>query len=117
MTLSQRAMQIWSLLICASHERRSYTYGSIAEILGMGGAGVMGLFLGPIMSLCAQKGYPPLTVLVVNRDTGVPGGGLTTIEDVNEDRERVFAFDWFSVEPPETADFAEASRLAEESGL
>ncbi|MCP4206106.1 MAG: hypothetical protein GY767_03530, partial [Shimia sp.] len=78
----------WMLLVCAARERKTYTYGQIAKILGMGGAGVMGQFLGPIMWWCEDKKYPPLTVLVVKQDTGLPGEGLSTIEEVNEDREQ-----------------------------
>ena len=108
MTRYQRSLQIWSLLVCAARERRTYTYGDIATILGMGGAGPIGGFLGPIMYYCAENELPPLTVLVVNRDTGMPGEGLTTIDDVNVDRERVFTHDWFAMEPPETDDFEAA---------
>lgn len=100
MTRYQRSMQIWSLLICAANDRKTYTYGDIADILGMKGAGVMAQFLAPIMWLCEDKEWPPLTVLVVNQTTGLPGDGLTTIENVNTDREQVFNFDWFSLEPP-----------------
>jgi len=89
MTRYQRSSQIWSLLICAARERNSYTYGGIADILGFGGAGTMAQFLGPIMWLCEDKGLPPLTVLVVNQETGLPGEGLCTLEAVNEDRESV----------------------------
>ena len=110
MTKFQRAVQIWSLLVCAAKDRRTYTYGQLASELGMGGAGVMGKFLGPIMYYCRNQQLPPLTVLVVNQDTGLPGSGLTTIENVNLDRERVFAHDWFQLEPPETGDFEEAAR-------
>ncbi len=110
MTRYQRSMQIWSLLICAANDRKTYTYGDIAEILGMKGAGVMAQFLGPIMWLCEDSKCPPLTVLVVNQETGLPGDGLTTIENVNKDRENVFNFDWFSVEPPSLEDFESADR-------
>ena len=108
----QRALQIWSLLVCAARDRRTYTYGDLADALGMGGAGVMGDFLGPIMYYCRDQQLPPLTVLVVKKDTGLPGKGLTTLEDVNLDRERVFAHDWFQMEPPETRDFEEATTRA-----
>lgn len=112
MTKSQRALQIWSLLVCAARDRRTYTYGGLASVLGMGGAGVMAQFLGPIMYYCREQRLPPLTVLVVNQDTGLPGSGLTTLENVNLDREKVFAHDWFRVEPPETGDFDEATRIS-----
>ena len=103
-------MQIWTLLVVTARERKSYTYGDVAEILGMGGAGVMAQFLGPIMWYCQDKNLPPLTVLVVNQDTGLPGEGLTTLENVNTDRKHVFNYDWFSVESPETKQFEQADR-------
>ena len=110
MTRYQRSSQIWALLICAARERKSFTYGDVADILGFGGAGTMGQFLGPIMWLCEDNEWPPLTVLVVNQETGLPGEGLSTIEEVNEDREAVFLFDWFGREPPQNLDFDEADR-------
>lgn len=110
MTKHQRASQIWSLLICAARERKSYTYGDIAKILGFAGAGVFAHLLGPIMRFCEEKGFPPLTVLVVKQDTGLPGEGLSTLEDVNKDREAVFNFDWFSVEPPQNSDFENSDK-------
>ncbi len=70
----------------------------------------MAQFLGPIMWLCEDNGWPPLTVLVVNLDTGLPGEGLSTLEDVNEDREAVFRFNWFAVEPPQSETFRAADR-------
>ena len=110
MTIYQRSSQIWSLLVCAARERKSYTYGQISEILGFKGAGVMGQFLNPIMRFCEDNKLPPLTVLVVNQDTGLPGEGLSTLEDVNEDREEVFSFDWFRINPPQITDLEEADR-------
>jgi len=110
MTRYERSMQIWSLLICAAKDRKTYTYGDVADILGMGGAGVMAQFLAPIMWLCEDREWPPLTVLVVNQNSGLPGDGLTTIENVNADREKVFNFDWFGVVPPSLQDFTSADR-------
>ena len=110
MTRYERCMQIWSLLICAANDRKTYTYGDVADILGMKGAGVMAQFLGPIMWMCEDRKWPPLTVLVVNQSTGLPGEGLTTIENVNTDREKVFNFDWFSLIPPSVQDFGSADR-------
>lgn len=106
----QRSSQIWSLLVCAAKDRKSYTYGDIANILGFGGAGTMAQFLGPIMWICKDNNWPPLTVLVVNHETGLPGEGLSTLEEVNSDREAVFDFDWFSLEPLQNSDFEKADR-------
>ncbi len=105
MTRAERAMQIWQILVAAAHSRRSYTYGQVASMLGMGGAGVMANFLGPIMFYCKANNLPPLTVLVVNQETGLPGDGLTTLKEVNKDRESVFNHDWFGMSPVQVADF------------
>ena len=109
MTIYQRSLQIWMLLVCAARERKSFTYGEIATILGMQGAGVMGRFLGPIMRYCEENDLPPLTVLVVNQNSGLPGPGLETTFDIDSDRERVFKWDWFDSPPPETHDFMAAT--------
>lgn len=110
MRREQRSLQVWSLLVCAARDRRTYTYGGIATALGMAPQAAIAVpnFLGPIMHYCRQRELPPLTVLVVNHETGAPGEGLTTIEDVNRDREWVFANNWFELEPPESGNFREA---------
>ncbi len=109
MGIYQRSMQIWMLLTSAALNRKTYTYGEIAKILGFKSANVMSQFLNPIMRLCKNNEYPPLTVLVVNQETGLPGDGLI-IEEVNSDREKVFNFDWFRIKPPQIKDFEEADR-------
>jgi len=110
MTRYQRSMQIWILLTSATLNRKTYTYGEIAGLLGFKGAGVMAQFLAPIMWLCENNNYPPLTIIVVNQETGLPGDGLSTIEEVNTDREKVFNFTWFEIEPPQIEDFRQADR-------
>ena len=85
------------LIVCGARERRSFTYGEIAETLKIGGAAVMAKFLGPIMRYYKAKGLPLITVLVVNKITGLSGEGLTTLEEVNFDRDQVFNYDWFFI--------------------
>ncbi len=111
MTRFQRATQIWSLLVCAAKDRRTYTYAQLATALGMGDVGVVVVpCLDPIMQYCREHQLPALTILVVQQGTGRPGSGLTTVEGENLDRERerVFSYRWFQLEPPETGDFEKA---------
>ena len=108
MTRDQRSLQIWSLLICAARERKTYTYGDVASVLGFKGAGVFDEMLGGIMWYCRERDLPPLTALVVNQETGQPGGGFLPVGDLDAAREDVFRFDWFSLEPPETKEFKKA---------
>ena len=110
MTRYQRASQIWTLLVTAAKDRKTYTYGDLANVLSFGGAGVFAPILDCIMRFCKEKNLPPLTILVVNKTTGLPGEGLTTIDEVNRDREAVFNYDWFSLEPPQNEDFESVER-------
>jgi hypothetical protein len=98
-TNASRALQIWLILIGAAHDRRTLTYGGLAKMLGFKGAGTLAHPLGHLMHYCRQNGLPPLTVLVVNQATGLPGEGLTET-DLNADREAVFEFDWYALVPP-----------------
>ena len=110
MKIQQRALQIWTLLVCAARERRTYTYEDIAGILRVVRADFIGGWLGPIMYYCQRKDWPPLTVLVVKKETGQPGDGYERRggRKLSEEREAVFAFDWFEAKPPESEDFRQA---------
>jgi hypothetical protein len=103
-----RALQVWQILIGKARNRQTMTYGMLAEMLDYGGAGVFAQILGHIMFYCQDVGLPPLTVLVVNEHTGLPGEGLTGA-DLNADREAVFDYDWYAIWPPTPDDLSEAS--------
>jgi hypothetical protein len=98
-THATRALQIWQILISAAHNRQTLTYGRLAAMLHFKGADVLATPLGHITHYCQQNGLPPLTVLVVNQETGLPGEGLIGA-DLNADREKVFSYKWFGVFPP-----------------
>jgi putative restriction endonuclease len=97
-TRPARAAQIWQILVAKAHNRQTLTYGDLAELLDYDGAGVFAHILGHIFSYCAQNNLPPLTVLVVNQETGLPG--FNTAMDLNAAREEVYRFDWFDIVPP-----------------
>lgn len=102
-----RALQIWPILIGAAHNRQTVTYKILAHILGFGGPGVLGRMLGYIMFYCIQNHLPPLTILVVNQETGVPGDGLID-GDLHELREQVFGYPWYGLYPPTENEFEHA---------
>jgi hypothetical protein len=102
MKRSERARQI---LIAAAHNRQTLTYGHVAAHLEFEGAGVLAQILDRIMRPCENNNLPPLTCLVVNQDSGLPGAGLRTIEDLPRDRERVYAQNWFARPPLAASDF------------
>jgi hypothetical protein len=63
------------------------------------GAGVLANPLGHVAYYCLINRLLPLTSLVVNEKTGLPGDGIPVDESLSK-RENVFAFDWFGVIPP-----------------
>jgi hypothetical protein len=99
-TNATRALQIWQILISKAHNRQTLTYGILANLLGFEGAGTLGRPLAHIMNYCHQNELPPLTVLVVNQETGLPGTGFTTTIDLHVEREAVFDYNWFGIVPP-----------------
>jgi hypothetical protein len=109
MTRGQRAQQIWQVLAGASHNRQVLTYSILAERIGTG-AGTLAPLLGAVMHYCANAGLPPLTVIVVNKETGLPGVGLSTVADLGRDRERVFSTSWDTMLPPSATDFETAAK-------
>jgi hypothetical protein len=98
-TRPARALQMWQILIGKAHNRQTITYGQLAELLGFHGAGTLAHMLGHLYYYCPQNSLPPLTVLVVNQDTGLPGEGFADA-DLHRSREQVFGYDWYGVWPP-----------------
>ena len=98
-TSANRALQIWLILISKASNRQTLTYGDLADMLGYRGAGTLANILDHIMRFCLNNGLPPLTVIVVSQDTGLPGVGLIEA-DLNADREAVYKYDWFAMFPP-----------------
>lgn len=117
-TFPARALQIWLILIGRAANRQTITYGVLADILGFKGAGTLADMLGHVMFYCAQNNLPPLTVLVVNQDTGLPGEGLAKHGiDLNAERESVFNFNWFNIMPPAIEELSAAFKAAAQEGL
>jgi len=108
MTITERAAQIWPVLVAAAHNRQVLTYEILADLIGMGppgkGAGTLANPLSIIMRYCDENDLPPLTVLVVNKTTGEPGKGLIAIKELHTDRERAFRYRWYHMSPPQIDD-------------
>jgi hypothetical protein len=106
-----RALQVWQILIGKAHNRQTITYIALANMIGYSDARPIPNILDHIMRYCVQNDLPSLTALVVNKGTGAPGDGLTTLKDPDADREEVFNFDWYALIPPTPDEF----RLAVQS--
>jgi hypothetical protein len=111
MTRSERACQIWSVLAWAARNRQTISYGDLGQLIGVPTAG-LGQLLGPIQSHCELMGLPPLTALVVQRGTGLPGSGFTgaSASDLGRAQAEVFAKDWLKEGNPQPEQLESATR-------
>jgi hypothetical protein len=99
-----RALQAYLVLIGCAWNNQLITYGKLSQNqMEYGDGGILDRPLGCIMGWCFEQGLPPLTVLVVNKDHGLPGAGLGTVKGGNfpAAMQQVFKFNWFSILPPE----------------
>jgi len=103
MSTYERAIQIYQILIAAACHRQVLTYEILGKMIGVPRQG-LAPHLDHLMRYCQRAGLPPLTVLVVQKDSGKPGEGFTTFEDLHRDRERVFAHDWYRMKPLTVSD-------------
>lgn len=95
MTRSERASQIWAVLAWAARNRQSLTYTQLSGLIGVPRAG-LGQLLEPIQSYCILNKLPPLTIIVVQQESGLPGPGFTgaSAKDLAKSQMDVFSFDW-----------------------
>ncbi|MCF7992863.1 MAG: hypothetical protein K9M02_20680 [Thiohalocapsa sp.] len=95
MTRSERAAQIWATPAWAAGNRQVLTPGHVAKLIGCPTA-ALGSWLEPIQSHCLLRGLPPLTVIVLQQKTGLPGSGFTgaAATDLAQEQMAVLDFDW-----------------------
>jgi hypothetical protein len=114
MTQSERAVQMWSVLALAARNRQVLTYDLLARLTGVPRMGLANC-LDPIQSYCLRQNLPPLTVLVVQDDSGVPGERFIAEAPIPQLQQRVFQRDWLE-HCPSSDDFEEALRQRPEQG-
>lgn len=115
MKLSERAWQCWPLLTFAARNRQLLTYDLVARHSGMHVAG-LGAVLEQVQSYCMLNGLPPLTAIVVRKESGQPSGGFSAATDVPRAFMQVFEHDWLATHCPLPDDLAEATRLCPSNG-
>lgn len=119
-TAATRALQAYLVLIGLAWNRQIITYSLLSkEQMEYGDGGILAFPLGCIMGWCHENGLPPLAVLVVNKETGIPGEGLGTVEDKNYPaaQQRVFDFNWFQHFAPTVEELAAAGQRAQAKTL
>lgn len=108
MEASERAAQIWSVLAWAATSRQVLTYKILGRLIGVPARG-LGHLLEPVQSYCLLHGLPPLTILVVSEDTGLPSSGFTAAADIPKTQLSVFQHHWLEAEAPTPKDLAAAA--------
>lgn len=106
MKREERAQQLWSILVLAARNRQVLTYEIIAQACGVPAPSI-GDFLRPIQQLCTERELPPITSLIVNKNTGLPGEGFLT-ESVPLAQLQSFSCNWLAIQAPSAEDFASA---------
>ena len=102
MTVNQveRAYRAWPILIEQAKNGSTITYGELGQALGVHHRAVR-YVLSVIQDYCLEEGLPPLTILIVNA-SGRPGTGFIAfdLENFYAGLEKVYDFDWRSLENP-----------------
>lgn len=107
MTREQRAQQLWSILVLAARNRQVLTYEIIAQACGVPAPSI-GDFLRPIQQYCSENSMPPLTSIIVNKNSGLPGEGFIAAQDVPRAQIDVFAKNWLEESAPSAERLADA---------
>jgi len=104
-----RALQAWQFLIAKASRREIIRYEHLRLVMGYRNDRPLSTILGHVMHLCSEWRLPPLTIIVVNQD-GTPGPGFTEVPraEFDQERERVYDQDWFSIVPPSIEQFHQA---------
>ena len=107
---SRRALQAWQILISAAMHRQTHSYKTLSILMfGKPATGVLGGILGNIAFYCTENNLPPLTTLVVNETTGLPGEEIPVSQDLNSLRETVYKYDWYNLYPPTEQELKDAN--------
>lgn len=86
---------IWPLLTEAGSAGETLTYTKVAPTIATNPLSV-GLALGPIQTYCMENRLPPLTAVVVGKNSGMPGGGFVAwdVDDLAAALSAVAAYNW-----------------------
>ncbi|MCW3125291.1 MAG: endonuclease [Bacteroidetes bacterium] len=97
----QRAYSAWKILTEVSFQRGTITYGDLAKLLNIHPRPIR-IILGIIYDHCVNNNLPPLTILVLNKLTGLPGSGFTDYDPLNPQKvfDFVYDFNWRIIENP-----------------
>lgn len=107
-TRPTRALQAWLVLISRARNRQTLTYSMLDELMNFGNPRALGQILDYVGAYCKVNDLPPLTILVVGKNTGIPSSGMG--EFTFAQQESVFEFDWFGILPPSPEELENAHK-------
>lgn len=97
----QRAYSAWTILTSYAAKSETITYGELGRQLNIHHRAVR-FVLELMQDFCMQNQLPPLTILVLNKNTGLPGDGFIAydIENSQDGIEKVFSYNWTTIQNP-----------------
>lgn len=97
----QRAFYAWTVLIEYAKNNKTITYGELAKQINVHHIAI-GFILGVIQDFCMENGLPPLTILILNKETQLPGGGFIAydIENSQDGINKVYKYNWEKLKNP-----------------
>ena len=113
MKREERAQQLWSILVLAARSRQILTCEMLSQACGVPALSI-GDFLRPIQQYCIENRLPPLTSIVVNKGSGLPGDGFIAAENVSIAHVQTFEKDWLEQQAPSADQLADAYTRAPE---
>jgi putative restriction endonuclease len=92
---------VWPLLVDRAKRRSKLFYEDLAPHIRTNNLNV-GRALGPIQDYCLTNRHPPLTSIVVQKVTGLPGEGFIAwdFDDLEAGQTAAFDFDWSQIANP-----------------
>jgi len=108
MTQSEQAVLLWPVLALAARMQRFLSYSELEGYTGIVAQG-LGTPLGLIHKYCERHDFPHLNLIVVSRESGLPGEGVPgkslSPTEILVEQARAFVFDWSGRDKPRSRDF------------
>jgi putative restriction endonuclease len=97
----ERAYKTWPILVRHAADRKTITYGALANKIGLKHHRPIRFVLEIIQDYCIEENLPPLTILAVSQ-TGNRGSGFIAWgrDNLDEGEIQVFSFPWRNIKNP-----------------
>lgn len=92
---------VWDILANAASKNETVSYSQIAPIIQTNPLSVSRA-LGPIQDYCIDNKLPPLTSIVIGKNSKKPGGGFIAwdVDDLEQGQQLVYSYNWQAYQNP-----------------